>query len=161
MALRKRQSNDGGSENPGKIIWMVFDPLPSLMKADCGGAVGDCLFECVAHWLHLRQRRQFVKLTALELRARAATKMTAENFAIINDDIATGENLPACATLEDLRARVVTGGVWGCEALLLALLAVVSDAVNEETGAMVAYRADRAPHLFCDDSRHPRIFIVL
>jgi hypothetical protein len=81
------------------------------------------------------------------MRVEAANMLTAENFSIMNDDIATGEDppLPTCATVEDLRARI-RGNVWGCHSILLLLLSALSRRAGEAVGALVAYRCDRAPH---------------
>jgi hypothetical protein len=88
--------------------------------------------------------------SALDLRAAAADTLTAENFAVMDLDMAIGEDLPLCATLDELRERIVLGNTWGCEALLHALAQVLTTRCDEPVGIVVAYRSDRLPHLFGD-----------
>lgn len=169
LADSRKRSRERASEpersplSPASTVqWSDFPLLEGLKRADCGGAVGDCLFECISHWLRLRQGPAHRQRSALELRFLAANEFSMDTFAIVDDDIATGEMLAACDSLEDLRWRVVAGSAWGCHSLLLAVLRVVAGILEEPVGVLVAYDAERIPHEFVShDNCEVRYYIVL
>lgn len=147
--------------------WHPSGLLPTLLRADCGGQVGECLFECAAHWLWATSGEQdgARRPSSLEMRVRAAEQLRVEALRQTDEDISLAEGLPPCATLEDLRARIVSARVWGCHSLLLALLESMSASKGAAVGALVAYRADAEPHKSWEPlppgGRVPEICMVL